>query len=65
MQKSKRIYCLLFIIVILSTSFIILKNKESYNICIINSDSIQNDSEIVYLDENFNKKIIYKSPQGT
>ncbi|MFW2500771.1 hypothetical protein [Clostridium diolis] len=56
MRKSKRIYCLLFIIVILSTSFIILKNKESYNICIINSDSIQNDSEIVYLDENFNKK---------
>ncbi|EHI97417.1 hypothetical protein CDLVIII_0691 [Clostridium sp. DL-VIII] len=56
MLKNKRMYCLLFIIVILCTSFIILSSKESPNICIINSDSIENDSEIVYIDENFNIK---------
>lgn len=56
MLKNKRIYCLLFIIIILCTSFIILNSKESHNICIVNSDSIEEDSEIVYLDENFKMK---------
>lgn len=54
MGKAKKAYSLLFIIIILS--FTLLHNDELKNICLIYSDSIEEDSEIVYLDTNFNIK---------
>lgn len=56
MHKNKKVYSFLFIIIILSISFVLLHNKEFKNICLIYSDSIEEDSEIVYLDKNFNIK---------
>ncbi|AQR88673.1 hypothetical protein [Clostridium saccharobutylicum] len=58
MYKNKKIYFLLsvIIIMILSLSFVLLHNRELKNICLIYSDSIEEDSEIVYLDRNFTIK---------
>lgn len=56
MHKNKKVYSFLFIIIILSLGFVLLHNKELKNICLIYSDSIEEDSEIVYLDKNFNIK---------
>lgn len=56
MHKSKKIYSSLFIILIFILSFSLLHNKELKNICLIYSDSIEKDSEIIYLDTNFNIK---------
>lgn len=56
MSKNKKAYSLLFIIIILSLSFVLSQSKEFKNICIVYSDSIEEDSEIVYLDTNFNIK---------
>lgn len=54
MSKNKKVYFFLLVIIILSLSFALLHNKELKNICLIYSDSTQEDSEIVYLDKNFN-----------
>lgn len=56
MYKKKKVHSFLFIIVILSLSLVLLHNKELKNICLIYSDSIEEDSEIIYLDTNFNIK---------
>lgn len=53
MSKNKKVYSFLFIIIILSSSFALLNNKELKNICLIYSDSIEEDSEIICLDANF------------
>lgn len=54
MSKNKKVYFFLLAIIIFSLSFVLLHNKELKNICLIYSDSTQEDSEIVYLDKNFN-----------
>ncbi|MZI81966.1 hypothetical protein GT646_14090 [Clostridium butyricum] len=56
MGKAKNAYSILFIIIIFSVSFAVLRSRELKNVCIVYSDSIEEDSEIVYLDMNFTIK---------